>query len=146
MATTTTTTDRTRFKVLGIDRDRTDCDCCGKSNLKLTVMLGRLDADGTVGEVLWFGRDCAARATRLRRTGAAMETLASEAQRKADEEKRNAVVVVGTTCDAIWIVESIGNNGGSVTKLRTARGLRSEVRAWAEKEYPHCEINVRKAW
>ena len=51
------------FKVLGATDERTTCDCCGKTNLKMTVALERLDADknGT-GDVVHFGRDCASRA------------------------------------------------------------------------------------
>lgn len=133
-----------RFKVLGIDRDRTDCECCGRNNLKLTVILGSLDVDGNVQGRLWFGRDCAARATRLRRTGAGMESLAQEAQRVADEERRNRIVPMPrTTCDAVWIVESIGQNGATAETLCWAKGTRSEVHAWAAREFPtHC-INVR---
>lgn len=134
-----------RFKVLGIDRDHTDCECCGKQNLKLTVVLGRLDADKNVIEVMRFGRDCAARAASIRRTGAAMEALAAEAQRAADEEKSRREVQVGDYRDALWVVESVGNNGGSMTRLCFARGLRSEVQTWAAKEYPWTELNVRKA-
>lgn len=132
-----------RFKVLGIDRDRTDCECCGKTGLKLTVILGSLDADGNVMGQLWFGRDCAARATRLRRTGAAMESLALQAQADRDRERRQRVHDVGSTCDTVWILESIGQNGATITPLCQARGLRSEVERWAEKEFPNLIVNVR---
>ena len=44
------------FKLLGINDEVTTCECCGKPNLKCTVVLG---TDG--GEVR-YGRDCAARA------------------------------------------------------------------------------------
>lgn len=44
------------FKLLGVNDEVTTCECCGKSNLKCTVVLG---TDG--GEVR-YGRDCAARA------------------------------------------------------------------------------------
>lgn len=133
-----------RYKVLGIDPDTTECECCGKTNLKLTVVLGHLDADGNPMQIVKFGRNCAAKATRLRRTGAAMESLAQEAQRAADRERANRVVIMdGTTCDAEWIVESIGQNGGSITRLCIAKGLRSEVVAWAEKEFPNLIVQVR---
>lgn len=44
------------WKLLGINDDVTTCECCGKSNLKCTVVLTNGD-----GEVC-YGRDCAARA------------------------------------------------------------------------------------
>ena len=51
-----------RFRLLGICDDVTACDCCGKSDLKCTMALEELDADGNaVGEV-YYGRDCGARA------------------------------------------------------------------------------------
>lgn len=46
----------TAYRLVGINDEVTTCECCGKSNLKCTVVLG---TDG--GEVR-FGRDCAARA------------------------------------------------------------------------------------
>lgn len=51
------------YKVKGITDERTDCDCCGKTNLKCTVALISLDADGNEsGDVVYFGRQCAAMA------------------------------------------------------------------------------------
>lgn len=51
-----------RFRLLGICDDVTACDCCGKQELKCTMALEELDADGNaVGEV-YYGRDCGARA------------------------------------------------------------------------------------
>lgn len=44
------------WKLLGINDDVTTCECCGKPNLKCTVVLTNGE-----GEVC-YGRDCAARA------------------------------------------------------------------------------------
>lgn len=44
------------WKLLGINDDVTTCECCGKSNLKCTVVL--TNGEGEVA----YGRDCAARA------------------------------------------------------------------------------------
>jgi len=44
------------WKVLGKSDEVTTCECCGKANLKLTVILTNGE-----GEVR-YGRDCAARA------------------------------------------------------------------------------------
>lgn len=140
MATTTTA----RFKVIGIDRDHDTCECCGKTGLKLTVVLGKLGADGNTGEVVRFGRDCAARATRLRRTGAAMEQLAAEAQRQAD----HAALLTPVRCgegEAQWVIESIGSNGGKVTLLGWAiGGGYHAVEAYARTKWPTCELVVRR--
>jgi hypothetical protein len=45
-------------QVLGTCDDFTTCECCGRTNLKVTVAL-----DFGEGNVLRYGRDCAARAT-----------------------------------------------------------------------------------
>ena len=50
------------MKILGITDDRTECDCCGKVGLKCTVALEHVDSEGNgTGEIVYFGRDCAAR-------------------------------------------------------------------------------------
>lgn len=45
-------------KIIGISEEVTTCECCGRSNLKRTVVL---DLDGAVR---YFGCDCAAKAFR----------------------------------------------------------------------------------
>jgi len=47
------------FKILGTDDSVNTCDCCGKSNLKSTVIV---DVDG---EILHYGSTCATRHTGL---------------------------------------------------------------------------------
>lgn len=47
-----------KFKRLGITEEVTGCDCCGRGNLKLTVCL----EDTETGELVHYGRYCAARA------------------------------------------------------------------------------------
>lgn len=47
-----------RFTVRGIS-DQTECDVCGKTNLKLTIVI---ESEG--GEILHYGSDCAARTLR----------------------------------------------------------------------------------
>ena len=46
------------MKVIGIDDEVTACECCGKPNLKCTVVL---TGDDGMGERR-YGRDCAAKA------------------------------------------------------------------------------------
>lgn len=55
---------RPKFRFLGVDDDVTTCDCCGRRNLKFTAVLEVLDVDGNgTGEIVRYGRECAARAT-----------------------------------------------------------------------------------
>lgn len=70
-----------RYVLLGVDDEVQVCDDCGKADLKCTVVLGVLDADGNIDHEVRFGRDCAAKALRKPRTvtAAKMEKLAREA-------------------------------------------------------------------
>lgn len=52
------------YRVRGTTDDVTSCDCCGRVNLKKTVVLEILDGEGNgTGEVRYFGTDCAAKAS-----------------------------------------------------------------------------------
>jgi hypothetical protein len=63
-------------KILGINDDVTTCECCGKSNLKKTVVLNITDA------IVHYGVNCAAR--RLLKSKATIESLAITAQSQAN--------------------------------------------------------------
>lgn len=47
-----------KYERLGVTDERTDCDCCGRQNLKATVAMLDRESD----EIVYFGRFCAARA------------------------------------------------------------------------------------
>lgn len=149
MATTTTTSS---FKVLGMTQDVDICECCGKTGLKRTVILGALDADGNVMADVYYGTRCAALALQYRGTGRSLEVKAEHAQRAAEEARRREVHVVcenpleedGRT--VIWVVESVGGNGGSIDFLCFARGTRSRIRDWAAARYPHKSVEVRRSF
>jgi len=75
------------FRILGINDDVTVCECCGKKNLKCTVVL-------TDGEhEMAYGRDCAAKALRpVVRNGQIVGSslTALKVQRWAEEAKYEA--------------------------------------------------------
>ena len=48
-----------RYTVCGIS-DKTECDVCGKTNLKMTIVIESQET----GEILHYGSDCAARTLR----------------------------------------------------------------------------------
>lgn len=50
------------YALLGIDDEVTVCELCGKQDLKATMVLAALDADGDEVAVVRYGRDCGARA------------------------------------------------------------------------------------
>lgn len=59
----TATTARRVFRVLGTTDDVTVCELCGRAELRGTVVLAVLDADGNdTGERVHYGSSCGARA------------------------------------------------------------------------------------
>ena len=51
------------YRYLGVTDECTDCELCGKPNLKSTVVLQPIDDDGNRdGDPVYFGSTCAARA------------------------------------------------------------------------------------
>lgn len=56
IATTTT------YRILGTTDEVTTCDLCGRINLKGTIVLAELDADGNPDGTVYAGSDCGARA------------------------------------------------------------------------------------
>jgi hypothetical protein len=60
---TSTTPAARLFTVLGTTEDVTDCQLCGRSDLRGTIALQPVDVDGTPdGEPVYYGSDCGARA------------------------------------------------------------------------------------
>jgi hypothetical protein len=54
-------------RYVGVTDESTQCDQCGRTELRSTVVLYTLDADGNDDAVVYYGSSCAARA--LGRTG-----------------------------------------------------------------------------
>lgn len=85
---TTAITARKVFKVLGTTDEVTECEHCGRVDLKGTIRLGALDEDGNVEGVTYFGAVCGARAAgwttkEIRRSAGAADRAAAEAEREA---------------------------------------------------------------
>ncbi|MFJ4828480.1 hypothetical protein ACIP79_00855 [Streptomyces sp. NPDC088747] len=72
------------YKVKGTTNDVTTCDQCSRVELKGTVVMAALDADGNEEEILYFGTSCAARAS-----GWTQREIKARAK-TADTEKREA--------------------------------------------------------
>jgi hypothetical protein len=88
MRTDPGTTARKVFRVLGTTDDVTECEHCGRTELKGTIRLGVLDADGNIEDVTYFGAVCGARAAgwttrEIRRSASAADRAAAEAEREA---------------------------------------------------------------
>lgn len=68
------------MKAIKIDETVTTCDCCGKTNLKSTVMLLRDD-----GETVHYGSRCA-----QRNSGKAAKAIAADIRTEYDRVRRDA--------------------------------------------------------
>lgn len=86
MQTATPTAARPVFRVLGTTDEVTECEHCGRVDLKGTIRLGVLDADGNVEDVTYFGAVCGARAAGW--TTKDIRKAASVADRAAVEAAR----------------------------------------------------------
>ena len=70
----------TTYTIHGTTDEVTICACCGKKNLRNTVVLEVAEGDNA-GDLLHFGSHCAARALGQRKTKAAI--IVSQAKRRA---------------------------------------------------------------
>lgn len=69
----------TRYANRGTTDDVTTCQICGKPELRGTVILGILDADGNTEDVTYAGTTCAARVIGGQATGASVRRDADAA-------------------------------------------------------------------
>lgn len=58
-----------KFRYIGVTDECTTCENCGKPQLKSTVIVGLLDADGNTEDVVYYGSTCAARALAIKGGG-----------------------------------------------------------------------------
>ena len=73
------------FKVIGTTQDVTECELCGRVDLKGTIVLDELDDEGnTTGSVVYYGAICGAKA-------AGWTTKEIRTQAKAADLERNRV-------------------------------------------------------
>ena len=67
-----TNTNAPQFRYLGITDECVECQKCGKVDLRSTVVLAVLDADGNTEDVTYYGSTCAARALSVKGGGRAV--------------------------------------------------------------------------
>lgn len=82
------------MKIVGLSDENLTCERCGKKDLKNTVVLSLED-----GGIVFYGRDCAARAI-----GRPMKTVEAEARAKTFIEKHGPAVLSApmTQRDVAW--------------------------------------------
>lgn len=94
----------TTLRIIGLTDTVTKCDCCGRQNLKKTVVLADSeDVNPGSDEVMFYGSQCAVTALRNAKvkgfknhvTNAAIEKLAHAATRQHAYDKRDALIETG---------------------------------------------------
>lgn len=120
----------TIFRIMGTTDDFLTCDCCGRTDLKRTMIMAVCDAEGCpTGQVMHFGTSCGARhagisALELEKLAkAADERKASEAaaarQRELDSEADRFIAFVSTRSAKPSHFERLQELGG----FRAARAM-----------------------
>lgn len=72
---------RTQFKIIGLDRDGGDCDCCAKKDLRKLVIV-RVLKDGQDADLIRIGTGCAAKLAR--KTNISAGTIETAARNVTD--------------------------------------------------------------
>lgn len=81
----TTNATAPAFRYIGVTDECVECQKCGKTELRSTVVLAVLDADGNTEDVTYYGSTCAARALAVKGGGRAV----LQSARWAHERLRN---------------------------------------------------------
>jgi hypothetical protein len=102
-------------KVLGLS-DATECECCGKKNLSVAVEL-RLEG----GEVVHYGRDCAAKVIYGRKSKKNAEIIVNEAT--ALTKIQPVVVAVTAMVEAGADREEVLTTGNSLAQKLFINGM-----------------------
>lgn len=97
------------YRVKGTTDEVTECDLCGKVELKGTVILAALDADGNEDGVCYFGTSCAAKAAgwTVRDVRAGIK-VAKDEERERQLRKDEARHVAESAFLAGWYLEHHG--------------------------------------
>jgi len=100
------------MKVLGINNEVTTCECCGRTNLKRTVVLA------TAGGEVRYGTECAAKAMKCgkkeveQQVRAAAEESARQAQAARDAEWEQYTQ---------WLLKTYGDTKSNMERRRAWR-------------------------
>ena len=101
------------YKVLGISDEVTVCECCGRTNLKKTVVLSNGD-----GEVR-YGTECAARAMKIKK-GDVEKAVRSAEKSKAEEieKARRAEAFAVEQAYGEWLARTYGDRSSNLQRWR----------------------------
>lgn len=108
--------DIMRVRYYGITDECLECQHCGRTDLKKTIMLHILDEDGNLGELTYFGTTCAARA---------LGTTAADVRKKAQSAqtyRTTRVKELEKLLDSRWCTQWISQKWD--TSIRRDGGIR----------------------
>lgn len=98
------------YRVKGSTTDVTECELCGRVDLKGTIVLEVLDADGNgTGEVVYYGANCGAKAAGwtqrdIKQAAKTADQAARDAATREREARRDAEATRWTA----WLTEQTG--------------------------------------
>lgn len=117
----------------GTTDERTDCECCGRTDLKRTVIMRVLDADGNQIDQRFFGTTCAARAAG--RPVAAIKAEAADADQAAREAAEAARRARAAARDDEWQawLDANSNAGDRIAQLEELGGFAAAHAAFAAR-------------
>lgn len=125
------------YRVKGTTDEVTECGLCGRQELKGTVVMEALDADGNEDGIAYFGTSCAAKAAGW--TSREVTRLATAANRTAKKEAAAAARVAGmkayaaeTKAYELWLKETYPT--GSPVKEHGVAALWAQFRASQTEE------------
>lgn len=81
-----TTTPHT---IIGSTDERTECECCGRTGLKRTIVIRETTADES--RVVYYGTECAARAAGRTAAGIRREALAADRETAREVERARLI-------------------------------------------------------
>jgi hypothetical protein len=118
------------YRVKGTTDDVTTCELCGKQELKGTVVLEALDADGNAEEICYFGVSCAAKAAGW--TQREVKAGIKAAQQRAASAERDRVIAAREAERAAytaWLAETFGDGTSAAVKTHGVAKLWADFRA-----------------
>lgn len=81
-----------KFRYIGTTDECVECQKCGKVDLKSTIVLAILDAEGNEEDITYYGSTCAARALSIKGGGRAVRQAAEwanlQTRQNADDARR----------------------------------------------------------
>jgi hypothetical protein len=128
----TTTSAHKVFAVRGMTDEITTCELCGRDELRGTVQMIELDADGNPHTDHYFGTSCAAKAAGWTQREVKERVKAAVAEKREREaaERRALREAEEAQLDA-WLVETYGTSDrGAIMKAHGFRTFVPVLKEW----------------